>query len=66
MRETAKELWNRSEEGQAFACMFVPEGGDALEETAEVVWVKGDVDTLEWGDVLWITPITYEGRRVHG
>ena len=66
MRKTAKDLWDGSEEGQAFACMFVPEGRDSLDESAEVVWVKGDVDTLEWSDVLWITPITYEGRRVYG
>lgn len=66
MRKTAKELWEESEKGTLFACKFVPEPEDDLDGSAEVIWEKGVVDTLEWSDVLWITPITHLGGRVYG
>lgn len=66
MRKTAQRVWEEAEDGQAFACKFVPEGRDSLEDTPEVVWVKGDVDSLAWSEVLWIAPISYEGGTYYG
>lgn len=64
-RKTAKQLWDESEEGTMFACRFVPDEGDDLEDSAEVIWEKGVVDDLYWDAVLWITPIEFTGERAY-
>lgn len=66
MRQTARRVWEEAEEGQAFACQFIPDNAsDDLEETPEVIWRKGiDVGDLVWSNLLWITPIEY-GKRVY-
>lgn len=65
LRKTAQQVWEEAEEGQAFACQFLPDNPKVpLEEEPEVVWVKGVVDDLVWSNVLWITPITY-GERAY-
>lgn len=65
MRKTAKQLWDESEEGTMFACRFVPDEGEDIEDSAEVVWEKGIVNTLGWENVLWITPIEFTRERAY-
>lgn len=66
MRKTAKQLWEEAEEGQAFACQFVPDdASEDLTESPEVIWRKGyDVTDLVWSEILWIAPIEY-GERAY-
>lgn len=61
MRTTAKQVWEQAELGQAFACKFIPER-DYDDEPA-VIWVKGDVDSLDFDSIIWIAPIEV-GERV--
>lgn len=49
----AQQVWENASAGQAFITRWT----DQTDGEADVVWVKGDVDTLDWSTLVWMIPI---------
>lgn len=52
--KTPKQVWDAAPEGQAFLTWW---WFDDDEQADGIVWIKGEVGTLDWAELEWLAPI---------